>query len=225
MEQLNRLELLIGDKLDKVKNTTVLIIGLGGVGGYALESLVRSGIGKVIIVDNDYIDITNLNRQIIATHENIGYKKVDEWDKRIKSINPNVIVEKISEFITMDNINIIFDKNFDYLIDACDTVTTKKEIIKECLKKGIPFISSMGTGKKLHPELLEISYLDKTSYDPVAKRLRKMLKDEHIYGKVPVVYSKEQVVKSNSNVVSSSIFVPSVAGILCANYIFNLIVG
>lgn len=225
MEQLNRLELLIGDKLDKVKNTTVLIIGLGGVGGYALESLVRSGIGKVIIVDNDYIDITNLNRQIITTHENIGYKKVDEWEKRIKSINPNVIVEKISEFITMDNINIIFDKNFDYLIDACDTVTTKKEIIKECLKKGIPFISSMGTGKKLHPELLEISYLDKTSYDPVAKRLRKMLKDEHIYGKVPVVYSKEQVVKSNSNVVSSSIFVPSVAGILCANYIFNLIVG
>lgn len=225
MEQLNRLELLIGDKLDKVKNTTVLIIGLGGVGGYALESLVRSGIGKVIIVDNDSIDITNLNRQIIATHENIGYKKVDEWEKRIKSINPNVIVEKISEFITMDNINIIFDKNFDYLIDACDTVTTKKEIIKECLKKGIPFISSMGTGKKLHPELLEISYLDKTSYDPIAKRLRKMLKDEHIYGKVPVVYSKEQVVKSNSNVVSSSIFVPSVAGILCANYIYNLIVG
>lgn len=224
MEQLNRLELLIGDKIKKVKNTTVLIIGLGGVGGYALESLVRSGIGKVIIIDNDSIDITNLNRQIIATHENIGYKKVDEWEKRIKSINPNIVVEKISDFITIDNINIIFDRHFDYLIDACDTIITKKEIIKGCLKKGIPFISSMGTGKKLHPELLEISYLDKTSYDPLAKRLRKMLKDEHIYGKVPVVYSKEQVVKSNSNVVSSSIFVPSVAGILCANYIFNLIV-
>lgn len=224
MEQLNRLELLIGSKIDKIKTTTVLILGLGGVGGYALEALARSGVGKLIIVDSDFIDITNLNRQIIATHENIGLSKADEWEKRIKGINSNIIVEKITDFIKVDNINIIFNREFDYLIDACDTITTKKEIIKECLKRKIPFISSMGTGKKLHPELLEIGYLNETSYDPLAKRLRKMLKDEHIYGKVPVVYSKEQVFKNDSDVVSSSIFVPSVAGILCASYIFNLIV-
>lgn len=224
MEQLKRLELLIGDKIEQVKKTTVLILGLGGVGGYAVESLARSGIGKLIIVDSDNIDITNLNRQIISNHENIGHKKVDEWEKRIKCINLEIIVEKITDFITIDNINILFDKKFDYLIDACDTITTKKEVIKRCLQKGIPFISSMGTGKKLHPEYLEITTLDKTSYDPIAKKLRKMLKDEHIYGKVPVVYSKEQAPKIDSTTVASSAFVPSVAGLLCASYIFNLIV-
>lgn len=224
MEQLKRLELLIGNKIDKVKNTTVLVLGLGGVGGYAIESLARSGIGKLIIVDNDVIDITNLNRQIISNHENIGKRKVDEWEKRIKSINPSIIVDKVTDFITTENIQIIFDKHFDYLIDACDTITTKKEVIKKCLSLKIPFISSMGTGKKLHPECLEISYLDKTSYDPIAKKLRKMLKDEHIFGKVPVVYSKEQVPKITCDCVPSSAFVPSVAGLLCASYIFNLIV-
>lgn len=224
MEQLKRLELLIGNKIDKVKNTTVLVLGLGGVGGYAAESLARSGIGKLIIVDNDVIDVTNLNRQIISNHENIGKRKVDEWEKRIKSINPNIIVDKVTDFITTENMHIIFDKHFDYLIDACDTITTKKEVIKKCLSLKIPFISSMGTGKKLHPECLEISYLDKTSYDPIAKKLRKMLKDEHIFGKVPVVYSKEQVPKIICDCVPSSAFVPSVAGLLCASYIFNLIV-
>ena len=224
MEQLKRLELLIGDKIDKVKNTTVLVLGLGGVGGYAAESLARSGIGKLIIVDNDVIDVTNLNRQIISNHENIGKRKVDEWEKRIKSINPNIIVDKVTDFITTENNHIIFDKQFDYLIDACDTITTKKEVIKKCLSLKIPFISSMGTGKKLHPECLEISYLDKTSYDPIAKKLRKMLKDEHVVGKVPVVYSKEQMPKITCDCVPSSAFVPSVAGLLCASYIFNLIV-
>lgn len=224
MEQLKRLELLIGNKIDKVKNTTVLVLGLGGVGGYAIESLARSGIGKLIIADNDVIDITNLNRQIISNHENIGKRKVDEWEKRIKSINPSIIVDKVTDFITAENMYIIFDKHFDYLIDACDTITTKKEVIKKCLSLKIPFISSMGTGKKLHPECLEISYLDKTSYDPIAKKLRKMLKDEHIFGKVPVVYSKEQVPKITCDCVPSSAFVPSVAGLLCASYIFNLIV-
>ena len=144
--------------------------------------------------------------------------------KKISKLNSSYLVETDSNKYILKNRDKELDKKFDYLIDACDTITTKKEVIKRCLQKGIPFISSMGTGKKLHPEYLEITTLDKTSYDPIAKKLRKMLKDEHIYGKVPVVYSKEQTPKIDSTTVASSAFVPSVAGLLCASYIFNLIV-
>lgn len=225
MKQFERLELLIGDKINDLKNTTVLIIGLGGVGGYAAESLCRSGIENIILVDNDIIDITNLNRQIISNISNVGLYKVDEWEKRLKSINPNINVTKIKEFITPDNIDILFNKKIDYLIDACDTVFTKKEIIKKSLEKNIKFISCMGTGKKFHPEMLEITDIRKTSYDPLAKAIRKMVKDERINGKIPVVYSKEIPKKTDSNIIGSNAFVPSVAGLLCASYIFNLIVG
>ena len=220
-----RLELLVGEKLQKLQNTTILIIGLGGVGGYALESLVRSGIGKIIIVDNDNIDITNLNRQIISNQSNVGLSKVDEWEKRILLVNPNIKVEKIKEFITIENIDILFSKKFDYLIDACDTITTKKEIIRRCINKKIKFISSMGAGRKFHPEMLEITDIRKTSYDPIAKTIRKMVKDEKIREKIPVVYSKEIPKKADNNVIASNAFTPAVAGLLCASYIFNLIVG
>lgn len=221
----NRLELLVGEKIKELQKTSVLIIGLGGVGGYALESLVRSGIGKVIIVDNDNIDITNLNRQIISHQKNVGLSKVDEWEKRILNINPNLIVEKISEFITKENIDILFSKKFDYLIDACDTISTKKEIIRRCLNKKIKFISSMSAGKRFYPEKLEITDVRKTSYDKIAKEIRKMVRDEKLNGKIPVVYSKEIPKKIDGETIASSTFVPSVAGILCASYIFNLIVG
>ena len=125
-----RLELLIGNKIESLHSKTVLIIGLGGVGGYALECIVRSGIGRVIIVDNDVVDITNLNRQIVSLHSNIGQLKVDAWEKRIKDINPDIEVIKIKQFITKDNISLLFENKIDYLIDACDTVETKKEIIR-----------------------------------------------------------------------------------------------
>lgn len=223
--EFERLKLLVGDKIKNLQNKTVLIIGLGGVGGYATESLARSNIGKIILVDNDVIDITNMNRQIIANYDNIGKSKADEWEKRIKSINKNIKIEKIKEFITYDNINLIFDKQFDYLIDACDTVKTKKALIRICLNKNIPFISSMGTGKKFHPEKLKIMDVRKTSYDPIAKTIRKMIKDEKIKGKVPVVCSDEIPKKIDNNVIGSNAFVPSTAGLLCASYIFNLIVG
>ena len=222
MKQFERLELLIGDKINDLNNVTVLIIGLVGVGGYAAESLCRSGIGNIILVDNDIIDITNLNRQIISNISNVGFSKVDEWEKRLKSINPNINIIKIKEFIIPDNIDILFENNFAYLIDACDT---KKEIIKKCLEKDIKFISCMGTGKKFHPEMLEITDIRKTSYDPLAKAIRKMVKDENINGKIPVVYSKEIPKKTDTNLIGSNAFVPSVAGLLCASYIFNLIVG
>ena len=224
MNQFERLEILVGQNIEKIFCESVLIIGLGGVGGYAAESLARSGIGKIILVDNDIIDITNLNRQIISTHNNIGLLKVDEWKKRLQEINPNIEVEIINEFITEENINLIFEKNFNYLIDACDTISTKKIIIKKCLEKNIKFISSMGTGKRFNPGMLEITDIRKTSYDPIAKVIRKMVKDEGINKKIPVVYSKEIPQKINNKKIGSNAFVPSVAGILCASYIFNLIV-
>lgn len=223
--QFERLKLLIGDKIEILKNSTVLILGLGGVGGYAVETLTRSGIGTFILIDNDTIDITNLNRQVISNMNNIGKYKVDEWEIRIKSINPEANVIKINEFITAENINELNKFSFEYAIDACDTITTKKEFIKFCLNNNKKFISCMGTGKKFHPELLEITDLSKTSYDPIAKKLRQLLKEENVKGKIPVLYSKEIPFKLDTKVIGSNAFVPSVAGIRCGSYIFNLIVG
>lgn len=222
MDEFQRLELLIGDKIKILKQKTVLILGLGGVGGYAAECLIRSGIGHLIIADHDKIDITNLNRQIISNHSNIESSKVDEWEKRAKDINPKIKITKIKTFITEDNIDLLFKQNVDYLIDACDTVKTKKLVIKKCLEKKIKFISCMGTGNKFHPELLEIVDIRKTSYDPIAKIIRKMVNEEHIKGLIPVLYSKEKPLIKGQ--IGSTAFVPSVAGIMCANYIFKMII-
>lgn len=221
---LDRLELLIGkDKLEKIKNTTVLVIGLGGVGGYAVESLVRSGIKKIIIVDFDKIDITNLNRQIISLKSNIGEYKVDVVEKRIKEIN-DIEVIKIKEFINEENINNLFLYKPDYVIDACDTINVKKELIRICLKNNIKFISSMGTGNKLDPSKLEIIDVRKTSYDPIAKIIRKMVKDENIKGKIPVICSTEVPIKTNSKTIASNSFVPATSGLLCTSYVINDII-
>ena len=214
-----REEWLIGDKINLIKNKCVLIIGLGGVGGYTLESLVRAGIGKVIIVDNDNIDITNLNRQIISLHDNIGNKKVDEWEKRIKNINPDIKVIKYDMFVTPSNIDELFDDKIDYVVDACDTIETKKAIIRMCINKNIKFITSMGTGNKLDPTKLTICDIRKTSYDPIAKIIRKMVKDERIKAKIMTVCSSEPP-KIKGKVGSIS-FVPSVAGLYITSYIIN----
>lgn len=221
----DRIETLIGDKFNLIKDKTVLIIGLGGVGGYTLESLVRSGITKVIIVDNDKVDITNLNRQIISLNSNIGEYKVDVCEKRIKDINPNVEVIKINEYIVEENIDLLFKYKIDYLIDACDTINTKKELIRKCIEKNIKFISCMGTGKKLDPTKLKIVDVRKTSYDPIAKIIRNMVKKERIKAKVMVVCSDEEVINKESNIIGSMVFVPATAGILCANYVIKDIIG
>lgn len=226
MEQFNRLELIIGkENIKKINDISVLVIGLGGVGSYALESIVRSGIEKITIIDNDKIDITNLNRQLMTLHSNIGKYKVDIWEERIKDINPNVEITKINNFITPSNIEILFKEKIDYIIDACDTIETKKELIRQSIKRNIKIISSMGTGNKLNPSKLEIIDIRKTSYDPIAKIIRKMIKDEKIKEKIPVVCSTEKIVKTNSKTVGSTAFVPATAGLLCASYIINDIVG
>ena len=216
---------LIGEEnLNKIKNKTVCIIGLGGVGGFATESIVRSGVGNVIIVDYDRIDISNLNRQIITNQNNIGKSKAQEMKKRIKSINPNCNITIIEEKIDSNNINLIFQNKIDYLIDACDTITTKEALIIECTKRKIKIISSMGTGNKLNPTLLEICDIRKTSYDPIAKKIRKFVTDNKIKDKIPVVYSKEQNPKFQGNI-PSMIFVPATAGLLLANYVIRDIIN
>ncbi len=225
MDQFERLRLQVKDEnLEKIKNTSVLVIGLGGVGSYAVESLVRSGIKTLIIVDNDVIDITNLNRQMMSLNSNIGQKKTDVWESRIKDINPNCKVIKIDKFITKDNIDILFKENIDYIVDACDTIETKKELIRQSIKRNIKIISSMGTGNKLDPTKLEIIDIRKTSYDPIAKILRKMIKDEKINKKIPVICSKEQSIKTNSKIISSNSFVPATSGLLITSYIINDII-
>lgn len=222
MDQFSRLKLITGDdKFNLINATTVLVLGVGGVGSYAVESLVRSGIGQIIIVDNDVVDITNLNRQLMTMHSNIGKYKVDILENRIKDINPNCKVIKIKNFITKENIDILFNNKIDYVVDACDTVDTKKTIIRKCIKRNIKFISCMGTGNKLDPSKLEIIDIRKTSYDPLARIIRKMVKDEKIKEKVMVVASIEQPIKNNSNIIGSNSYVPATAGLLCASYVIN----
>ena len=222
---LERLELQIGkESVKNIKIKTILIIGLGGVGGYALESLVRSGIENVIIVDNDIIEETNLNRQLIALNSNIGKYKTDEFEKRINDINKNVNVIKINEFITDKNIDILFQKHIDYIIDACDTISTKKQLIRECIKRNIKIISCMGMGRKIDPTKIEITDIRKTAYDPIAKVIRKMVKDEKIKEKIMVVSSTEQPLKS-TEYISSNSFVPAIAGLMCASYVIRDIIG
>ena len=225
MDQFSRLKLITGDdKFNLINDTTVLVLGVGGVGSYAVESLVRSGIGKIIIVDNDKVDITNLNRQLMTLHSNIGKYKVDVLESRIKDINPNCEVIKINSFITSENINDLFNYNIDYVIDACDTVDTKKSLIRECIKRKIKFISCMGTGNKLDPTKLEIIDIRKTSYDPLARIIRKMIKDEKIKDKVMVIASTEQPIKNDTKVIGSNSYVPATAGLLCASYVINDII-
>ena len=211
------------EKFNLISNSCVMVIGLGGVGGYAVEALVRSGISNFIIVDYDIIDISNLNRQIIANSNNIGKLKTDVMEERIISINSNCNVIKINTKLDKDNVKDLFKYNFNYLIDCCDTITVKEELIKNCLLNNITFISSMGTGNKIEPSLLCITDISKTSYDPIAKKIRKYIKDNNIKGSIPVVCSIEQNNKFEGDI-PSMMFVPATAGIMCANYIIRKII-
>lgn len=217
----DRLELLVTDKIDNIKNLHVLILGLGGVGGYALESIVRCGIKEVTIIDNDKIDITNINRQIIATTKSIGMYKVDAFKDRLLDINPSIKINTIKDYITPDNIDTIFNGSIDYAIDCCDSVKTKEAMIKYCTSNNIKLISSMGTGNKLHPDRLKIMKLKDTSYDPLAKRLRKYVRDNNIKDDIYVVCSDEEKVVDSITTIPSNSFVPATAGLLCTSFIIN----
>ena len=214
-----REELLIGkDNLLKLKNKTILIIGVGGVGGYVVESLVRCGIGHLILCDYDVVDITNINRQIIALNSNIGKKKIDCFKERIKDINPDCIVDAYDLFYDESNKDIFFNQHIDYVIDCCDTLKSKVLIINESIKRNIPIISSMGTGNKFHPEMFKITKLKNTNYDPLAKKLRYMLKDNKEALNIMVAYSNEESIKGLEKIGSIS-FVPSSVGLLISSHV------
>lgn len=220
---LNRLELMIGsNNISKLNSATIAIIGLGGVGGSALESIVRSGINNIIIVDKDIVDITNLNRQVISLTNNIGMSKVDVAESRIKLINPNCNVIKLNMFLDDSNIDELFKYNIDYLIDACDTIDTKISLIKESLNRNIKIISSMGTGNKFDPSKLEILDISKTSCDPLAKVMRKKLNNVGI--KHVMVVSSTEIPLKISNPIGSNSLVPNSAGILLASYVIRDII-
>ena len=224
--QFSRTELLIGKKgIEKLKDSKVALFGLGGVGSYVLEGLVRAGIGNFILVDKDEVDITNLNRQIIATRKTIGKPKVEVAKERILEINPEANVEIYQEFF-MPETKGILDESIDYIVDAVDTVTAKIELVVRANKLNIPIISSMGTGNKLDPTKFEVADIYKTSVCPLAKVMRKELKTRGIK-KLKVVYSKEEPIKRQANnelrkqVPASISFVPSVAGLIIAGEVIK----
>ena len=181
--QYTRLEYLFQKDLEKIKNSKVCVVGLGGVGGIALEALVRSGVSDITICDFDKVNVSNINRQVIANYNTIGIKKVDASIALIKSINPNAIIHTYDKKIDENNLE-FFNNGFDYLIDAIDDINAKVLIIKECLKRNITFISSMGTAKKLDPTRFKVVDIKKTNYDPIAKILRKKFREEEIIGKI-----------------------------------------
>lgn len=213
------LKLISLEDLKKLENKKILLVGVGGVGGYALESLIRSGFKNILIVDGDVIDESNLNRQIVAKNSNIGKLKVLEAKNRCLDINPNANIVIINKFLTIDNFNVYINENYDYIIDACDDIPIKVELIKYALNRNIKIITSLGTGKKLNPLKLEITTLDKTYNDPLAKKFRSELRKRNIDLNIPVVFSSEEAIDTIDGV-GSAIFVPATAGILLANYVF-----
>ena len=222
--EFSREQLMIGDKINLLKEKTILVLGLGGVGGYVVESLARCGIGHLILVDYDIVDITNINRQIIALHSNIGKKKTICFKERIRDINPECQVDTLDIFYGEENKNLLFNQNIDYVIDCCDSLDSKKVLFQECFRRKIPLISSMGTGNKFHPECLMITTLKKTEYDPLAKKLRYLLKDEKELLNTKVIYSKEQPLPYKGKI-GSIAYVPSVAGLMLTSYVINEFLG
>lgn len=222
----DRFELLIGkDALEKIKKSKILIVGIGGVGGSVATSLIRSGVQNIVLIDFDTVDITNLNRQIVAYHSTIGLKKVNVMKKLLLDINPSIVVKTYEVFVDKDNIKTILDdENPTYIIDACDSKETKKALILEAISRKIKFISSMGTGNKMNPSDLEIIDIRKTINDPLARIFRKWVRDNNIKSKITVLSSRELPIKTG-NIVASNSFVPTSAGLLITSYVIKDIIN
>jgi hypothetical protein len=219
----DRLELLIGkENVEKISKINVLIVGIGGVGGTALEALVRSGVKNITIIDKDVFSESNLNRQILSTRDSIGLYKVDVGINRCKSINPDVNITGLK--INLDEKNVNELEYFDYIIDACDDINAKLALMQYANKNNINLISSMGTGKRLNPSNVIITRLDKTSNDPLAKKMRYEARKRGLKLDIPVVCSKEEPI-NNDRIIASSIFVPSTAGLMLAYYIIEKVIN
>ena len=234
LNQFSRTELLIGKEgVNKLASSRVAVFGIGGVGGYVVEALVRSGVGALDLIDNDKVALTNLNRQIIALQSTIGQYKVDAAEKRAKDINPGVNIKTYKTFYTPQTADEFDFTQYDYVVDAIDTVVGKLELIEQSKKAGVPIICSMGAGNKMHPELFEVADISKTSVCPLAKVIRQELKKRRIKG-VKVVYSKEIPVKpleteekieGKKQIPGSNAFVPPVVGLIIAGEVIRELCG
>ncbi len=242
LHQFSRNELAFGaEGLSKVKGVTVAVLGIGGVGSFAAEALARSGVGKLILIDKDVIDITNVNRQVIALLSTIGQAKVDVMKERIADINPDCEVVTMKMFYTYETYEALFEQEPDYVIDASDTICYKIHLIKECLARNIKVISSMGAANKLDPTRFSIVDISKTHTDPIARVVRIGLRKEGISKGVPVIFSdetpivplaevrevvgnKDSTIRKAQNPPSSNAFVPSVAGLIAASWVIREII-
>lgn len=234
--QFVRTQMLFGkDAMEKLSHSKVAIFGVGGVGGYTAEALARSGVGELHLIDNDTVCLSNLNRQIIATHTTLGMKKVDAAKARLLDINPNIKVVTHDIFFLPENSDCIDFSIFDYVVDAIDTVSGKIALVEKAEEAHTPIISSMGAGNKLNPQMLEVADIYKTSVCPLARVMRRELKNRNIK-KLKVVYSKERAMTpidlwaDNSDnqrrqVPGSNAFVPSVAGLIIAAEVIKDITG
>lgn len=237
LHQFSRNELAIGKEgLELMKNSTVAVLGVGGVGSFAAEALARSGVGRLVLIDKDDVDITNVNRQIIALLSTIGQPKTDLMKERIKDINPDCEVISLKMFYTEETYEQIFEYGLDFVVDASDTIVYKIHLMKECLKRNIPMISSMGAANKMDPTRFQIADISKTHTDPIAKVIRTKLRKEGIKKGIPVVFSDESPVVIREDIrkvvgkedapirkakmpPASNAFVPSVAGLIMASYV------
>ncbi len=222
--QFSRTESLIGPKnLEILKNSHIAIFGIGGVGGYVAEALARSGVGMLDIIDNDTVSLSNINRQIIATHSTVGKFKTEVMKERILDINPDAVVKNFNTFYLPENSSEFDLSQYDYIVDAVDTVTAKIELIVKAGETNTPIISSMGTGNKLDPTKFEIADIYKTSVCPLAKVMRYELKKRNIK-KLKVLYSKENPVKTDSRTPASIAHCPAVAGLIIASKVIKDII-
>lgn len=236
VNEFSRTELLLGaEGIETLRNAKVMVFGVGGVGSHCIDALARCGVGNLVLIDNDTVSMTNINRQSIAYHSTIGRYKTEVMKQRIADICPETKVVTYERFIGRDNLDDILAEKPDYIIDAIDTVTAKLALVEKAAEYGIPLISSMGTGNKLHAELFEITDISKTSVCPLCKVMRKELKNRGIK-KLKVLYSKEQPVdvsgKSTGEdpsmrrcIPGSISFVPPVAGLLLAGYVVRELTG
>lgn len=224
-DRFQRLKLLIGEEnFSKLTSATVAIFGVGGVGSFAVEALARSGVGHLILIDKDNIDETNINRQIHALGSSVGKSKVEVMRERILDINPAAQVDTIQKFfLPTEEVNNFFICRYDYVIDAIDTLTAKIFLVEECTRRGIKIISGMGAGNKLDPTRFKVSDIFQTSIDPVAKIMRKKLKERGIKN-LNVVWSDETP-RPVKNFIGSTAFVPSVAGLILAGKVVKDLTG
>lgn len=247
LHRYSRTELVIGPEgLEKLWNSTVVVLGMGGVGSFAVEALARTGVGRLVLVDKDAVDITNINRQIPALTHTVGQDKVELMMERVRQINPEIEVIPLKTFYLEENKDIIFEYNPDYVVDAIDTISAKILTVVECKKRGIPVVSSMGAANKIDPTQFRIMDISKTKVDPIAKIMRRKLKDYGIYKGVKVVISLEQPRKPREDITeqivpqhvkegeaprkaknppASIAFVPSVAGLTLASVVVRDLTG